>query len=208
MRLQRTVMTLLLAVSFVFGAATLGTDASAGIGGWDNPDLLDIESGFSDDDGYNWAYINQSEDSNFAYGSIWTSTGSGYFSYLSSGAIGLSWNLYEADKVTRSDKKGDLSQKKNVRLAFHIYTDYYGYSSTYSSAFPEKCKASTNVKADKEGDLTQVSWNADCKLDDGDFDLPDAMAERLQELFGKKVVNAKSGKVKIKGKAKENLNVK
>ncbi len=205
MRLQRTVMTMLVAVSFVFGAATLGTDASAG---WNNPDLLDIDRWFADDDASaNQGYIYHSGYSNYASGSIWADTGSGYFSYLSSGAVGLSWDLYEADKVTRSDKKGDLSQKKNVRLAFHIYTYDYGYVSTYSTAFPEKCKASTNAKADKEGDLTQVSWNVDCKLDDGDFDLPDAMAESLQEIFGKKVVNAKSGKVKIKGKAKESINV-
>ncbi len=207
MRLHRKTMSLFIAMSFVFGASTLGTVASAGIIpiGWDNPDLLDIERWFSSDDVYSGAFVRQTGVTNSAAGSGYAATNSGYFSNYSNGSLVLSWDLFAPDKVTRSDRKGDLSQKTYVRLQVSVYTTYYS-STSWTTAFPEKCKASTNVKADKSGDFTQANWSVNCKVEPGDFpSMSDEMAERLEEIFGKKIINAKSGKVKVKGKAKDTL---
>ncbi len=194
MTLGKTLASLLVAVGLMAGGAIFGaTDASAG---WNNPDLLDVASTFYDDDdySYNGAFISHSGDQNEANGGI--------YDVNNQGPVWIWWDLYEADKVTRSDKKGSNSQKSWV--AFGVTA--YGTSTFTTSDIGEKCKAKTDVKADKEGDLTQVTWSADCKLDSDDWSsLTESQAERLETLFGKKVFNSKSGKIKIKGKAKETL---
>ncbi len=205
MRLHKTATTVIVAVSLVFGTVTV---ASAGNVGWNNPDLIDISHWFEDDyDWSSWAWIHQSDATNYASGSDTVDTNSGYFSYYSNVRITLGWNLYEADKVTRSSKKGDQSQKKYVRLEIKL-DNFYNNISHSTSAFPEKCKASTSVKTNKEGDIAQTNWNVDCKLGEDDFpNIPPAAMERLQDLFGKDVINAKSGKVKIKGKTDDVINL-
>ncbi len=193
MTLGKTLASLLVAVGLMAGGAIFGaTDASAG---WNNPDLLDVDTTFWDDDDYsNWAFVSHSGDENEANGSI--------FDYNNQGPVWLSWELYEADKVTRSDKKGSNSQKSWA--AFGVYA--YGSSTFSTSDISEKCKAKTDVKADKNGTITQVTWDANCKLDTDDWtSLTQSQAERIETLFGKKVFNAKNGKIKIKGKAKDSI---
>ncbi len=189
----KTLASLLVAVGLMAGGAIFGaTDASAG---WNNPDLLHIDRTFFDDEDYpyNTAYIIHSGNQNAADGSL--------YDVNNQGPVWLYWDLYEADKVTRSHKKGSSSQKSWVLLGVYAYG-----SSTFSTSDAiEKCKGKTDVNAAKNGDITLVTWSVDCKLDTDDWNsLTQSQAERLETLFGKKVFNTKNGRVKIKGKSKNN----
>ncbi len=193
MTLGKTLASLLVAVGLMAGGAIFGaTDASAG---WNNPDLLHVDSTFSDDDdSYNTAFITHWGAQNSADGTL--------YDVNNAGPVWLWWALYEPDKVTRSSKKGSNQQKSWVELGVYAY----GSSTFYTSDIIDRCKGKTDVKADKNEVITQVTWDVNCKLDTTDWtSLTDSQAARLETLFTKKVFNAGSGKVKIKGKSKKNL---
>jgi hypothetical protein len=196
-------------------AAMVLTASTAWAGfGLDRPDLADVDSTFVDTAAKttvantNFAYIRAEQDTHFAFGYITNST-------ITTGGdilrVGLSWELFEPDKVSRSETKNNLSQKKWGGIDFFsaYYTPFGDTTGTPSetTASSENCKIKADTKHDKvTGDPTKASWKISCKnaLGVDGLDLTTGQATRLGLLLGsaagkKSPVNIEKDKVKIKG---------
>jgi hypothetical protein len=195
MRFAKTTLLVTVAVTLTASTAWAGGPVFL-----DRPDLNDVDTAFTDTKGkttvadYNYAYIYATEQTfggdggNAAFGAIsatTTTTGG------NSVRCGLSWILFEPDKVNRSKTKNQSKQQKWGGIDFHSasYTPNGSFiDSTSITTSSEKCKIKVDTKHDKStGDVTKATWKADCKgaLGVDGLDLSTQRLAKLELIFGK-----------------------
>jgi hypothetical protein len=199
-------------------AAAALTASSAWAGFLDRPDLSDVDSTFFDTNekttvaDSNFAFILATQNVNSAFGYITASTTTTGGNLI---RTGVSWHLFEPDKVSRKNTKNQAQQKKWGGIDFFttVYSSPGGDTITSDDATTsaEKCKIQVNTKNDKvSGDVTQATWKADCKdaLGPDGLNLTTAQGLRLDNLLGKSAgkkapLDVEKDKVKIQGQCSE-----